>query len=323
MKTRKPVLFKAPLVLYQDGQKAPRLSETFKRFLDYLVQLFRAGYVAIILILIAVFVGVFFPRIIALSNIDIDNIFKAIFKSRPPAQTIFLGCLVTAFAYAVFFFRSDNADATKSQSDPFIRFLAVLYIVLCSDLYLLAINSLMLYKLDINIARYQYLLIAQLATVVMMLILVAIYRRLAHITLPSFTTQIVPTRWTKFYDLTRFVISVFLVILVAVFIANLELTIKSQLPVDNVPDLLAGKLTFTRLGAFVAGLMVASFAFRPSAYRSYPKKLGLLRLLVFVTCAMSLGLIYRQLDSTTTYIAVATVAFILTLLGTPLQRSIS
>lgn len=323
MKTRKPIPFKAPLVLYQDGQKASKLSETMKRLLDYLAQLFRAGYVAIILILIAVFVGVYFPRIIALANINVDNIFKAIFKSRPPAQTIIIGCLVTAFAYAVFFFRNENADGPKSQSDPFIRFLAVLYIILCSDLYVLAINSLMLYKLDINIARNEYLLIAQLATVVMMFILVAIYRRLAHITLPSFTTQVVPTRWTKFYDLTRFVISVFLVILVAVFIANLKLTIKSQVPIDNVPDLVAGKLTFTRLGAFVAGLLVASFAFRPSPYRSYPKGLGLLRLLVFVTCGISLGLIYQQLDSTTTYIAVATVSFILTLLGTPLQRSLS
>ena len=322
MKTRKPIPFKAPLVIYQDGQKVPRASETIKNSLDYFAQLFRASYVAIILILIAVFVGVYFPRVIALSNINIDSIFNAIFKSSLPAQTIIIGCVVMAVAYATFFFR-ENADNPRNQPDPFIRLLAVLYMVFCSDLYLLKISSMMLYRLDFDFARYGYLLFAQFATIVMMFILVSVYRRLAHITIPSFTTQVIPTRSLKFYDLTRFLISVLAVILLVVFIANLKLNIKSQLPIDNLPELLTGKLTFTKLGAFIAGLMVASFAFKPSPHRSFPKNIGSIRLLVFVVCGISLGLIYQQLDSTATYIAVVTVSFILTWLGTPLQRSIS
>jgi hypothetical protein len=323
MKNRKPLPFKAPLVLYQDGQKAPRLSETVKRFLEYLAQLFRASYVAIILILIAVFVGAYFPRVIAMPNINIDNIFKAIFKSVIPTSIIIIGCLITALAYAIFFFREKYVNNSKNQPDPFTRFLAVLYLTLCSDLYLLTISSTMLYRLDLNFAGYEYLLLAQFATIVMMVILVSVYRRFAQITIPSFTTQVIPTRSLKLYDLIRFIASVLVVILLVVFIANLNLTIKSQLPIDNLPELLAGRLTFTQLGAFIVSLMVASFAFKPSAYRSFPKSIGSIRLLVFVICGISIGLIYQQLDNTTTYIAVITSSFILTILGTPLQRSIS
>jgi hypothetical protein len=223
----------------------------------------------------------------------------------------------------MFFFREKYADGPRTQPDVFIRLLAVLYIALCADLYLLAINSIMLYKLSINFSKNEYLLIAQLATIVMMFILVSVYQKLAHITIPSFTTQVIPIRWTKFYDLTRFIVSVFVVILLAAYIANLGLTVKSQSPIDTLPGLLAGKLTFTKLGAFLAGLMVASFAFRPSPNRSYPRNPGSIRLLVFVICGISLGLIYQRLDTTATYIAVSTVSFVLTLLGTPLQRSIS
>jgi len=323
MKTRKPIPFKAPLVIYKNGEKVPRLSETAKNVLNYLSELFRASYVTIILILIGTFVGVYFPRVIALKEINIDTIFNSIFKNRIPAQSIIIGSLISAISYSVFFFRTNNLSNSGIQASPSTRFLAVLFLITCYDLYAFRISSVMLFDLAIDLGPHKYHLLAQTATVVMMIVLLSLHKRLAQITPPSFTRQLIPNNWLNYYDWMRFVFSVLVTILLVVFISNQRLPARDKIPVDIIPEIMAWRLTFLELGALIAGLMVASFSFKPSAYRTTHKSFGAIRLLIFVICAASIGLVYGRLDNTATYVAVITVSFVLALFGTSLQRSIS
>jgi len=323
MKTRKPIPFKAPLVIYKNGEKVPRISETTKNFLSYLSDFFRASYVTIILILIGTFVGVYFPRVIALKEINIETIFDSIFKNRVPPQSIIVGSLISAISYSVFFFRTNTLSNSGDQANPLTRFLAVLFLITCYDLYSFKISSIMLFKFDFDLNRYEYHLLAQGATVAIMVILLSLHKRLAQITPPSFTRQLIPNNWLNYYDWIRFGFSVLVTILLTVFISNQRLPVRDKITVDNIPEIMGWRLTFLELGALTTGLMVASFSFKPSSYRTTHKSFGSVRLLIFVICAVSIGLIYRQLDNTATYVAVITMSFVLTLFGTSFQRSVS
>jgi len=181
----------------------------------------------------------------------------------------------------------------------------------------------MLFKLNFDLNRYQYHLLAQGATVAMMIILLSLHKRLAQITPQSFTHQLIPTNWLNYFDWIRFGFTALVTILLVVFISNQGLPVRDNIPIDNIPEIMAWRLTFLELGALTAGLMVASFSFKPASYRTPHKSFGSVRLLIFVICAISIGLIYRQLDNTATYVAVITMSFVLTLFGTSFQRSVS
>jgi hypothetical protein len=320
MKRRKPIPFRAPAIVYQDGTHIPRARETIKQFFLFSSQRIRAIFVASLLILISSSLGIFVYRILGLPNINVVNILNAIFKRPLPSLPIIIGALVSSILYGIFFFRAKRQGiAIENNTPPLTRFLTIISILVGFDLYYLRINSISLTRGNIDFRNIEEYLCAQLATLVFMMFLGILFHRLATVTTSAPFSVKLPTHLLNTYGWIR-LLAVALVIIVGVLIIT----------TTGLPSIYNHSLftypkwpTYTRLGALLMSIVVAAIAYWPPKFRQTKGSFGIIRLIVITIGIVCIGLLYREVNNSEGFIAAIISAFLLTLISTPLQRSLS
>lgn len=318
MKKRKPLPFKAPIIIYEDGTHIPRTWEAVKQFFLFSSQRVRAILIATILIFISSSLGIFIYRVLQLPEINVTNILHAIFERPLPSLQVIVGSLASSILYGIFIFRAKRQEI-EIKTRPITRFLAILSILTGFDLYYLRINSINITQLNINFPSIEEYLCTQLATLVFMIFLGIVFHQLAPVTTATPFSIKLPTRFLNAYGWIRFLVATLVIIVGVMIVTTAGLPTIYNHSLFTYPKW----LTIPRLGAILMSIVVAAIAYWPPKFRQTKGSLGIIRLIAIPVGIVCIGLLYREVSNPEGFIATIISTFLLTLISTPLQRSLS
>lgn len=279
-------------------------------------RLARAFLLAGILLAFATLLSVFAYRLTHPVPDDARMALTLLFQQRLPANLVFGVALLSGLAVVVAWY--PRPAANQPRIDPLTRWLGVLVAMLLIDLALFGPYvqpSLVQYW---STPFIQEALYAQLACVVLTLLLAPVHRRLAP--LPSVTPlgSVLPfshrgLSWLRLIA-TSLAIDCLAVFIVSQYVGQFS-QIVSSFPVLNSLRLLA-------VSAFLAGLAVSALAYWPPRFRQLPA-LGAVRLLLFIASLALWIVVVRASSAAEAYFLAALLASTLIVVAVPLQRSLS
>lgn len=323
MKTRKPLRIKAPITIYEDGTIINNSQNLSGQFIIHYAQRIRSLISFFLLIFLGASIGIFTPRIFTLPEFTPESLLDAIFIQPLPPLLVIYGSFSAAAVYSIFFYRTKKMKSNHREKDPIGRFLGVTFLLICLDLYLLNINSIMLINFSVDFQRYQDFFTSQVATILVMVVLSSMYRSIASLSIPSPVLLKLPSQWMNPYGLLRFFVTSLAILVMVVFVSTNGLPARYNQPIEQLPFLNLNSFTYPELSALITGLVVIAFSFWPQKLQETRGSYGFTRLILVISGTISMGLLYRKLGITEGFVAAGSTAFILMLFAIPLQRSIS
>ncbi len=315
-----------------------------KRFF-YFAQLTRAIVVIIFLLVLAIFIGVFTDRISQLDPVTATIIMDAIFKQALPPINTFIGAVFSGIVFVLLFYKysptskpagttqpsSENQDSSqtpppkiKEGKDPMARLLAGIVAIIAFDFLLFEFSPQNILNFNGDwLLPYREILYAQGTTLLMMLLFIPLHGGLAPITpLPKVNHS---QLFTNLYGLIRLLIASLLLSLFVAYLSTYKLPSGFNEPVFSTLSFgsFTVELTLPMLGAFVAGIAIASIFYWPPKCRQVKWRFGFLRLLVVVLCVVAFGLMYRSAETPLGLFNAVIVASVAMFILTPVQYAFS
>ena len=323
----KPIPIKPSTTVTEDGTKLNQVSllEFLRQSIHYFAQVVRSVVVATFLLAIAVFIGVFAYRIAQLNPINAETVMDAIFKKSIPSIYVFAGALISGIIFASIFYSRSRSNASKNNERPWVitYFLAGVIIIFGLDIVFLKFSTQDLLSLNINLRPYNEILYAQGITALIVILLTPLHRKLASLTVSPIVSF--PPFLIGMYGWIRFLFVSLLLNLSVMYLSTLGLP--HSLNVPKLANISLGfmdiTLTVPMLGAFVAGVAVASIAYWPPKFRQLKGRFGTLRLLLVMLSLITIGFMYRLPVNTEWYLNTIMIACIAMFIATPVQRSLS
>ncbi len=157
----------------------------------------------------------------------------------------------------------------------------------------------------------------------MMLLFIPFHRGLAPIApLPKVKHS---QLFTNLYGLVRLLITSLLLNLFVTYLSTYKLPSGFNEPVFSTLSFgsFTVELTLPMLGAFVAGIAIASIFYWPPQCRQVKWRFGFLRLLMVVLCVVACGLMYRSAETPLGLFNAVIVASVAMFVVTPVQYILS
>ena len=330
VKTRALPMKSSAVVWVRNGEIVEH-DASVRKYAYYLVQEVWAVLLAVFLVALASSIGIFTHRVLQLNVHTAQGLMDAIFRENLSPLLAFVAALTAGVIYAwVFYGRRHTGQGGSGVTGFLMRFIAGIIALASADIVFLELTLHDLASLDISFGRYEETLYAQAATVLIVLLLTPLHRKLAPITYSPKTRF--PRLVQYLYGWTRLSIVSLLLALFSVYLSVYQL-----LPSSNtlgLADVSLGFLDFTltipMLGAFISGMTMASIVFWIPKSRQ-PKEqftavrllTTTLRLLVVVLGVALVGFLYSGALNPENYLAVIAATCVAMLVMVPIQRSLS
>jgi hypothetical protein len=315
-------------VVYVGTEEQSSTIPTWRQYAQYLEQSLRSAIIALLLTGIAVLLGVFVYRITKLEVITPETVMNVIFKREVPTRLTIIGACIAGLIAALVFYPKYSG----TESSPFLtRFAAGL--IGCVLLDAILVNIAVTYSREINASLYLEAIWAQGSTSLITFAFTPIYRWKSLAATPPGR---LPAALVKLYGWCRLLVVSGTIIVIAAYLSTSDEMIRLltvylprdilplQLPgirsINNSPIRLPFDLSFPMAGALLCGLAVAYWV---PKHRHPQGNFVLFRVLLAVACVLFIGLLYRALPSPSGYLNAVIVTFLIVLIATPLQYTLS
>jgi len=324
--SRKPAKIIPAEVLYVDNRSWSVGS--INSWSQFILQLFRAFFLAVMFSGIASFVGFVILRLFQ-SDGQFDSLKQAmdhIFRSQLPSLDQIMAVLVISLIFAIVFYsRFLLPDKQQSSPSTITRFFAGLFVAMILDILLFKFSLHQILYDTQSFLDFAYAsLIAQAGACLTIVLLTPAYSALGRVRVfPSIRLPTFPQWLRSMIAWARIILVSLVLIWCSILISTLDISgVESQNISRYVPFLSGLNLSIGAAGSLLIAMAIASLFFWAAPARNV-RRLWLSRIITLVACIALIFLIYTFLPVGEIYIETLGFAGGLTLLSAPLFRVLS